>query len=143
MLIYCFVLLCILQLYCTHVYTYRNTRKYLFFRPIRNVSGAYFSQLVAHQASVAYLAICATHSLLMVHLEYMPLKGKLCVAHIEMRHAYFFTSGMTTVAHTICTTHRQIWCATNKPFSTSVETTHNKSRKCLKHRLDEHLLTSP
>jgi hypothetical protein len=103
--IYWCVLLCI------------NTKKYLFFGPIRNISGAYFLELVAH------IAICATHSLLMVHMWYAPLKGKLCVAHIEMHHGYYFTNGVATVVHIICATHSSIWCATNKLFSTSVTCT--------------------
>jgi hypothetical protein len=53
-----------------------------------------------YEMSVAHIAICATHSLLMAHLEYAPLKGKLCVAHIEMRYGYIFTNGVATVPHT-------------------------------------------
>jgi hypothetical protein len=111
MMIYCFVLLCILQLYYIPIYIYCcvllciNTRKYLFFRPIRNISGVYFLYLVAHMASVAHIAICATHSMLMAHIGYALLKGKICVAHIEMRHGYVFTNGVAMVAHTICATH--------------------------------------
>jgi hypothetical protein len=106
--IYCCVLLCI------------NTRKYLFFGPVWNISGAYFLWLVAHLALVAHIAICATHSILMAHIGYAPLKGKLCVAHIEMRHGYICTNGVAMVAHTICAKHSSNWCATNSLFSTSV-----------------------
>ena len=45
------------------------------------------------------ILICATHSLSMAHLEDAPLMGKLCVAHINMRHAYFVTNGVTSVTH--------------------------------------------
>jgi hypothetical protein len=107
--IYCCVLLCI------------NTRKYLFFRPLQNVSGVYFLYLVAHMASVAHIAICAMHSMLMAHIGYALLKGKICVAHIMMRHGYVFTNGVAMVAHTICATHSSNWCATNSLFSTNVE----------------------
>jgi hypothetical protein len=42
--------------------------------------------------------------MLMAHIGYVPLKGKLCVMHIEMRHGYVFTNGVATVAHSICAT---------------------------------------
>jgi hypothetical protein len=48
---------------------------------------------------MAHIAISATHSLLMAHMRYAPLKDKLCVAHIEMRHGYYFTNGVAMVAH--------------------------------------------
>jgi hypothetical protein len=76
-----------------------NTRKYLFFGPIRNTSGAYFLWLVAHLALVAHIAICAMHSIVMAHIGYAPLKGKLCVVHIEMRHGYICTNGVAMVRH--------------------------------------------
>jgi hypothetical protein len=98
--VYLYILLCI------DVYKYQKI--YAFFGPVRNVSGAYFLELVAHIASVVHIAICATHSMLMAHMWYAPLKGKLCVAHIEMRHGHYFTNGMASVAHMICATHSSI-----------------------------------
>jgi hypothetical protein len=83
---------------------------------------------VAHLASVAHIAICATHSMLMVHIGYAPLKGKLCVAHIEMHHEYVFTNGVAMVAHTICATHSSNWCAANNLVSTSARAISTNSR---------------
>ena len=98
MMIYCFVLLYILQLYCIYLYKYQ-------FIPENNSFFYLFEFLLAHffssngaSASVVHIVICATHSLSMAHLEDAPLMGKLCVAHINMRHAYFVTNGVTLVA---------------------------------------------
>jgi hypothetical protein len=59
--------------------------------------------------------------MLMAHIGYAPLKGKLCVAHIEMRHGHVFTNGVATVAHSICATYSLNWCAANSLFSTNVK----------------------
>jgi hypothetical protein len=102
--IYLYILLCIA------VYKYQK---------ISVFCDAYFLWLVAHLALVAYISICATHSILMAHIAYAPLKSKLCVAHIEMRHGYICTNGVALVAHTICAMHSSNLCATNSLFSTS------------------------
>jgi hypothetical protein len=88
--LYC--MLCILQLYCIPIYiflciaVYKYQKISVFFRPVRNISGAYYRCLVAHYVLVAHIAICATHKTLMAHMLYAPPIFNICMAHIDMRH---------------------------------------------------------